>query len=204
MSFCSNCGHLLIAQDKFCTSCGSKLFGEVSKHHLSEYQEKMYKNVVISLKKEGQNFATSKAKEAFSTFTKNQFKSIEHPQAISEVFKPEKRSGNQVKPNVSTASKLNKWTWIYLILNGLLVYLGHQSDQVIGVLIFSVLILGIVFFRRKTEKPYNWLVKILLIIQLVFLVALVAEGIEYISYIIVLFIGLLITDFILLFKGNNI
>lgn len=199
MSYCSNCGHSLTGQNKFCPSCGTKVLGVATKQHLTGYQEKMYKNVAISLKKEGQNFVTSKAKEALSSFAKDKFKTSESTQAISEVFKPERTATNEEK----SMKKLNKWTWIYVILNGLLIYLGYQSGEVIGVLLFSVLILFIVFLRRKKENPYNWVVKIILVIQVIFLVALVVERLTYISAITLLLIGLLLTDLILLFKGNN-
>lgn len=203
MSYCSNCGHSLTGQNKFCPSCGTKVLGVATKQHLTGYQEKMYKNVAISLKNEGQNFVTSKAKETLSSYAKNKFKTTESTQAISEIFKPERTDTNEEKATMSSTKKLNKWTWIYVILNGLLIYLGYQSGEVIGVLLFSILILSIIFLRRKKENPYNWLVKIILVIQLIFLVALIVERLTYISTITLLLIGLLITDLILLFKGNN-
>ncbi|MFA5297844.1 MAG: zinc ribbon domain-containing protein [Lutibacter sp.] len=203
MSYCSNCGHSLTEQNKFCPSCGTKVLGVAIKQHLTGYQEKMYKNVAVSLKKEGQNFVTSKAKETLSSYAKNKFRTTESTQAISEIFKPERTDTNEEKATMSSTKKLNKWTWIYVILNGLLIYLGYQSGEVIGVLLFSVLILSIIFLRRKKENPYNWLVKIILVIQLIFLVALIVERLTYISTITLLLIGLLLTDLILLFKGNN-
>jgi uncharacterized membrane protein YvbJ len=105
--------------------------------------------------------------------------------------------------SVSNTKSFNKWTWIYILINILLVILGSQSDDVMGVLIFSVLILVIVFFRRKSEKPYNWLVKIIQVIQCVLLFALIAESIEYISVYTLVFIGMLLANILLLFKGNN-
>lgn len=205
MSFCSNCGQKIAAQIKFCPSCGTKVLGAATKQHLTGYKEKMYKKTVISLKNEGQKFIENKAKEAFSSFAKNKFKTAESTQPIAEVFKPYKTFDNEdeVNTSVSSASKINKWTWIYVVINTLLIYIGNQSDEVLGVLFFSFIILLIVFIRRKKEKPYNWLVKIFLIIQLVFLIALVVERLEYITFITLCLIGLLVTNFILLFKGNN-
>lgn len=209
MKYCTQCGHELIEDAKFCASCGAKTElsnGNVGKPLMFKGESKSLKDKAISfgenaLQKEVQkkiqgetsNYVKSKLEESFSSNT------IQENPTTNTVSK------NQTTENktISNKNTINKWTWIYVILNGILVYFGHQSDQVIGVLLFSILILGIVFFRRNNDKPYNWLVKIILVIQLIFLIALVAEGIEYISYITLLFLGLLVTDLILLFKGNN-
>ena len=42
----------------------------------------------------------------------------------------------------SIKNTINKWTWVYIIINGFLVLLGNQSEEVTGVLIFSVLIIN--------------------------------------------------------------
>jgi uncharacterized Zn finger protein (UPF0148 family) len=207
MSFCSNCGQKLATQIKFCPSCGTKISGVTSDltspQHLKEYQEKMYKNTVISLKDEGRKIIENKAKETFSSFAKHKFKTSESTQPIAEVFKPAKTFNNEVNKPVSSASKINKWTWIYIVINALLVYFGNQLEEIVGVLFFSFFILLIVFIRRKKEKPYNWLVKIILVVQLIFLIALVADRLENITVITILLMGLLITNLMLLFNGNK-
>ena len=204
MSFCSNCGQKLPTQIKFCPNCGTKISNIISKEHQIGYKEKMYKNTVISLKKEGENFIKNKANEAFTTFAKNKFTATESKRPISEVFKPKRVNTVASKESLpEKTKKFNKWTWIYIIINGLLLYLGNQSEEVLGVLFFSFFILLMVFLRREKEKPYNWWVKIILVVQLIFLIALVADKFEYVSAITLLFIGLLVSNFILLFKGNK-
>ncbi|MBI9040598.1 zinc-ribbon domain-containing protein [Lutibacter sp.] len=203
MSYCSNCGINNPLEAKFCPSCGTKIGIEASKKHLSSYKEKMYKNTIIGLKNEGKKIVENKAKEVFNSALSKSKNISEESQSISEVFKATKTFNNEVEEPNSSTKKINKWTWIYIIITVLLLYFGNQSEEVIGVLIFSILILGIVFFRRKKEKPYNWLVKIIIGVQLIFLVALVADRLENFSAITILFIGLLITNIMLLLKGNN-
>ena len=135
----------------------------------------------------------SRLEESFSSNTLKENPTINN---ISETQTPENQT-------ISKGKTINKWTWIYIIMNALLLILGSKSEEVVGVLIFSVIILAIVFFRRKKEKPYNWLVKIILVVQLIFLVALIAESIEYISFFTLVFMGLLLANLALLFKGNN-
>jgi len=209
MKYCSNCGHELIGNIKFCPSCGSK--NETSKKQVEK--PLMYKREGKSLKdkaidfgkksmqndvgkriqEETTNFVKSKVEESFTTKTPKE-KVVKSN--ITETQTTENKT-------VSIKNTINKWTWVYIIINGFLVLLGNQSEEVTGVLIFSVLIIGIVLFRRKKEKPYNWLVKIIMVIQLVLLVALAAESIEYMSILTLLFIGLIVANIILLFKGNN-
>lgn len=209
MKYCSHCGNELIGNVKFCSSCGSNI--EISKSQVGKplrYKREgksFYDNAIDLAKKALQNDLGNRVQNETINYVKNQFE--KSPTATIQNEKPTANiiSETQTAENktISNEKTINKWTWIYLILNGLLIYLGHQSDEVIGVLMFSVLILVVVFFRRKSEKPYNWLVKIILVIQLIFLIALIAEVIAYISTITLLFIGLAITNLALLFKGNN-
>lgn len=206
MSFCTNCGTPFIKNAKFCPACGANLIvskmGDYITDTLSD-DKNMGRKIVPKpekgrannlFKKQTQDFIKEKAqsfiKEQTQEFVKKNISQSEKPTKPSEL-------------NNKTSKKLNKWTWIYVIINALLMYVGSQSEEVLGVLFFSFFILLAVFIRRKKEKPYNWLVKIIMIIQLVLLVALIVENIEYISILTLLFIGLLVTNSILLFKGNN-
>jgi hypothetical protein len=60
-----------------------------------------------------------------------------------------------------------------------------------------------VFLRRSKPNPYNWLVKIILVLQIAYLVFVLQERILYHGINTLLLIGIFITDFILLFKGNK-
>jgi DNA-directed RNA polymerase subunit RPC12/RpoP len=202
MSFCSNCGKELALQIKFCPSCGTKIIATEAKQYLKGYQEKMYKNTAISLQRTATKIVQNATKESFSTVAKNIKNALDSSQSTSEIFKP--KPANTTKATTQKTAQLNStWTWIYLILNGLLVYIGHQSDEAIGVLLFSVLILLLVFFRRNAAKPYNWFVKIILVIQLIFLIALIADGLEYVAITTLLYMAILFANFMLIIKGNK-
>ena len=176
MPYCTNCGTNYIQEAKFCTSCGAKINGETSNEYPSEYKEKLYKNTVTGL---------------------------EQSQNVSEVFKPNKKAESYLEETSSKTGGITIWTWIYLIINALLVYLGYRIETVLGTLLFSVVVLLLVFLRRDKPKPYNWLVKIILLLQLVYLILVLPEGILYLGINTLLLIALFITNFILLFKGNK-
>lgn len=203
MSYCSNCGTNIPEAAKFCPSCGTKVVNKTANKYLTGYKEKMYKNTVMSLKNEGRNFAESKVKEAFNSFTKRTTNVSEKTQSISEVFKPIKKTETNHTDSISKAGGITIWTWIYLTINVLLVYYGYRIDTILGALLFSVIVLLFVFLRRSKPNPYNWLVKIILVLQIAYLVLVVPEGILYLGINTLLLTGVFITDFVLLFKGNK-
>lgn len=199
MAYCTNCGTENKNNSKFCPNCGTEIAVNSDKsRRRPPPKRKMQKGVVKSIQDETKKYVKSKAEESFTSKIPKE-KVIKS--GISETRTIENKT--TVSETASSKKTINNWTWIYIIMNGLLILLNIQSDEVMGVLIFSVLILGIVFFRRKNEKPYNWLVKIILVVQLVLLLALIIEDLEYFSLVTLLLIGVLITNIILLFKGNN-
>jgi hypothetical protein len=209
MSFCTNCGTPHIQNAKFCPACGANIIvRKMDNNSINKFSDtknsrrkivpKPEKGKASKLfKKQTQDFVKEKAQD----FIKDKAQDFVNKNISKPKDKPD--PSNTKEPKNKTPKKINKWTWIYIIINALLVLLGSQSDEVIGVLIFSIIILGTVFFRRKKEKPYNWLVKIIQVLQIVLLFALIAESIEYISVYTLVFIGLLLTNILLLFKGNN-
>lgn len=203
MSYCSNCGTNIPEAAKFCPSCGTKIVLKTVNKYLTGYKEMMYKNTVMSLKNKGQNFAESKVKEALKSFTKEPINVSEKTQSISEVFKPTKKTETKQTDSISKAGGITIWTWIYLIISVLLVYNGYGIDTILGALFFSVIVLLIVFLRKSKPKPYNWLVKIILVLQIAYLVLVLPEGILYLGINTLLLIGIFITDIVLLFKGNK-
>lgn len=203
MTFCTHCGNQIITGAKFCTSCGSKV--AVShlkvKEFATGYKQKMYKNAVQSLKSEGTKFAQQKIKDALENAIQNKQIITEQNTPVAEVFKPNGLSSADKK-----ASQTNKiggidiWTWIYIVISAILLYLGNALDEVIGIMLFSVIIILIVLLRRKKPKPYNWLVKIILVLQAVFLIALLADRIEFLGTITLLMAALLLVNVKLIFK----
>jgi len=203
MSFCTNCGTNYSQEAKFCPSCGTKIISQTSNKYLTEYKEKMYKNTVMSLKKEGKSFAEQKAKEALNSLLNKKSTISAQTQSTSDVFTPKKKEVYTSSEKESNAGGFTIWTWIYVVINALLVYLGYRIDTILGTLLFSVVILLLIFLRRETPKPYNWLVKIILLLQLVYLILVLPEGILYLGWNTLLLILLFITSIMLLFKGNK-
>ena len=194
MAFCTNCGTNNKNNSKFCPNCGTEIAVDSNKSkRRPPPKRKMQKGVVKGIQDETTNFVKSKLKETLI------------PKAPIEKLTTNTISETQNAENKTTSNKntINKWTWIYIIFNGLLILLNIQSEEVMGVVVFSVIILAIVFFRRKKDKPYNWIAKIILIIQLVLLFALIVDDLEYFSLVTLLLIGVFISNVILLFKGNK-
>lgn len=203
MSYCSNCGTNIPEAAKFCPSCGTKIVNKTANKYLTGYKEKMYKNTVMGLKQKGKSFAENKVKEALSSVLEKNKNVSEQTQRITEVFKPAKNIDSKPAESNSNVGGVTIWTWIYLVINALLVYLGYRIDTILGTLLFSVIVLLFVFLRRSKPNPYNWLVKIILVLQIAYLVLVVPEGILYLGINTLLLAGVFITDFVLLFKGNK-
>lgn len=203
MSYCSNCGTNIPVKAKFCPSCGTEIILNTARKYLTAYKEKMYKNTVMSLKNEGKNFAERKVKEAFNSVLSKSKNVSEKTQSISEVFKHAKKVETNQTEIISKVGGITIWTWIYLIINALLVYLGYRIDTILGTLLFSGIVLVFVFLRRSKPNPYNWLVKIILVLQIAYLLLVLPEGILSLGINTLLLIGIFITDLVLLFKGNK-
>ncbi|MFV0267462.1 MAG: hypothetical protein ACK5HT_10050, partial [Draconibacterium sp.] len=73
------------------------------------------------------------------------------------------------------------------------------------ILFFSFLVLLLVFIRMKKPKPYNGLIKLLVVVQVVFLAALIYLSVmdQNFTFTSLLFAALLFIDFKLLFNGNK-
>lgn len=206
MSYCNNCGQSLLSNELFCHSCGTKVFASSDSGYRKQYAQKMYKNAVQSLEKEGKSFIEKQVKQQIDKIIPKPGNITEGTQQLQEVLSPPKppkpSTQNNTKP-IESQGGVNIWTWIYLALSLFLMYVGYRSDEVIGVMLFTIVILLFVFLRRNKSKPYNWVVKIILILQAVVLLAFVIEGIEYFSIITLLMIVLFLINLRLIFKGNK-
>ncbi len=102
-----------------------------------------------------------------------------------------------------------KWLFVYVVVNILFVIFYSGSEEITGILIFSVLIFLIYSFRKKKEKPFNIVLKILLGLQIILAVSTIMIQLEYImwsaySLIVLACLGLLILAAIkLIFNGNK-
>jgi len=203
MPYCKHCGQTLMPNDKFCTSCGTKVSAKSHSEFKNEYAQKMYKNVVQSLEKQGKSYVEKQIKNQIDKVLPKAGNFSESTQQISEVFKPTSTHKPTQNNNAVSQGGVDIWTWVYVAINAILLYLGYKSDEVIGVMLFSIIILLLVFLRRDKPKPYNWLVKILLILQALLLLAFAMEKIAYINSIIMLMLGMILVNLRLIFKGNK-
>ncbi|HTN68095.1 MAG TPA: zinc ribbon domain-containing protein, partial [Dysgonamonadaceae bacterium] len=130
MSYCKNCGQGLSSIDKFCHSCGAKVFASLDKVYRKDYAQKMYKNTVQSLEKEGKSFIEKQVKQQIEKkIVPKPGNFAESTQQIQEVFKPPKPSTQTNTKPIESQSGINIWTWIYLAINAILIYLGYRNDD---------------------------------------------------------------------------
>lgn len=203
MSYCKNCGQGLSSIDKFCHSCGTKVSAFLDKAYRKEYAQQMYKNSVQSLEKEGKSFIGKQIKQQVEKISSKTGSINESTQQIQEVFKPTNIATQTNRKLTESKKGVNMWTWIYLAVNTLLMFLGYRNDDIIGLMLFTIVILLFVFIRRNKPKSYNWLVKTILILQTVVLIAFIVERIEYLNIITLLMIVLFFVNMRLIFKGNK-
>lgn len=98
---------------------------------------------------------------------------------------------------------------IYIFLNIPLFYLNNGYEEISGILIFSAIVLIGYYVRRNKEKPFNILIKIVLVLQLVLVFSTIMMNLEHFfinfysllwATILILF---LISILLLLVKGNK-
>ncbi len=98
---------------------------------------------------------------------------------------------------------------LYLLLSALLLMSGRISEEIVGIEIFSFFILLGYGIRYKREKPFNWLLKIILILQVVLIVSFIMTQGEFLFYdifsilIALSLVALFIVNIMLLIKGNK-
>ncbi len=225
MAYCTNCGQPLLGQAKFCAGCGTKVLAEQIRTYASGYKEKMYKGVEQQLKSSLRSYANAAIKKNISRLAEKGIsaaKEAAHNTLTEKETAPSKRypSPKEIDPPpvapkpTATAKQpiahvvaggVTLWTWLYLIVNVIIAVRGYHSDQVIGIVFCSLIVLSLVFIRRKKAKPYNWLTKLLLVVQMAIVALIFYRHVmdQFITFISLLFAALLYIDFTLLFKGNK-
>lgn len=213
MAYCSNCGTMLSNEVNFCFNCGAKVLKaaiEQKKTYRKEYAQKMYKNTVQTLENKSKRFIQNRVQESISkAMPKPATPDIAPPPLIKDTA-----SVSPPPPPVSSVEKkkrggVDAWTWIYMIIS-LIIFFAIPYDQLIrSALVLSAVILLIVFIRIKKEKPYNWLAKLVLIIQtLAFTIIFIDHAgyfypAPYYIFNIASVILMILIDLRLLFKGNK-
>jgi len=199
MSYCTNCGTEILNNAKFCPNCGTKVNLLESKiERRPPPKRRMQKGVVKSLKKEFTNTVTSELKE---TITENPF--IENTINDSS-FEIENERTTDI-----TKKPSKKLIIIYLVISIFLLILGQESDEIIGVQYFSIFILVVYGIRHKKEKPFNWLLKIVLVLQLTLIFSIFMTQSEFFLYNLfsllagLSLLGLFIVILLLILKGNK-
>ncbi len=201
MAYCTNCGNKIKENSKFCPNCGTKIETLDTKiERKPPPKRRMEKGAVKSLKKEIKNTVTSKIENTISN------------QTLSKNILNDNDANPKIKDNKAASSlwKSAKKTIIfYLLLSILLLILQQKSDEITGVQYFSIFILVAYAFRHKKEKPFNWLLKILLTLQLILIFSIFMTQLEFFFYNLFSFLagltllGLFIVNLLLLFKGNK-
>jgi len=171
MAFCTHCGAQLILNAKFCPSCGEgvpKTNKKPKKDSRSAYDEIMHKRVPKSIKDKVKNTFEEKTQDFIKEKTQEIIEeTISKPKASpkSSVTKQKAPATNLDK---DLSKKVKKWILYYVLVNIPLYFINTGDDEILGVLIFSVAVLvGYIIYslKKKKEKPYTILLKIILILQ---------------------------------------
>lgn len=189
-NYCSQCGNETNSAAKFCPSCG-----QPTKSSQPEREKpKMYKGQSKSLSDSTSQVLKSQLASKVGQSIKEQIKDTlsSNSKPVSEGIQ---RIANTGLDRLGTLS--------FLILNVLLLFLGYRSDTVIGVVLLSLVFGIFLFLRRKKPNPINWLIKIILILQILVLLGVILDSIEYPGVISGLMILLLGVDLRLIFKKNQ-
>ncbi len=199
MAYCTQCGKSLLPVAKFCPACGTQVITIQSKTYASGYKEKMFKGVEQQLKSSLRSKATSSFQKNASEWIEKSKTGAKKAQEVTSKTKVTEVAKQETTGGVTI------WTWLYLIVNTILAVRSYRLNEVLGILFFSFLVLVLVFIRLKKPKPYNWLIKLLVVVQVVFLAALIYLSVmdQNFTFTSLLFAALLFIDFKLLFNGNK-
>ena len=114
--------------------------------------------------------------------------------------------------DISASSFPNNTLVIYFILNFILMMGNSNSDEIMGIFIYTWIVLAIIFFRRHKEKPFNLFLNIFVFLQAVIVLATTMMTLEYVAdganglgvlVQLALLVLLLISIIVLLYKGNR-
>jgi len=138
VKYCTNCGKPFEVGVKFCPYCGTKVMNDsnLSKNP-SPKKQKMEKGVVKSL---------------------NDDENIDEELLLDDLEESsEDATSLQSLPSTTIG--------IYFILNFILMMGNSSSDEIMGIFIYTWVVLAIIFIRQNKEKPFNWLLNIFISLQ---------------------------------------
>lgn len=211
MQYCSQCGTAISTQAQFCPSCGWEVTLKYKLESMVEEKiPKMEKGVTKSLEDKAQQYVENQVQKSIDKIISKPFQELEEA-IVSPHFK-ESIPSNTISENkpfvqneTNTDSKVHKIIWIYAGLQILLGYLGHQTPEILLISLVSIFVVIVVWMQKNTPKPFNWIVKSLLVFQMLIYTLLVMRWYEFLfqSRLAILIIILFFVNFILLFKGNK-
>jgi hypothetical protein len=198
MPYCSNCGASLNKEIKFCPSCGNKI-EVISNKAKKTPKNKMEKGVIKSLKNETSNFVKSK-------ITKTTPPSIPDNNSPNIQKKNETNLFNKSSKKITKAKKLMIY---YFLLNIPIFFINNGEDEILGVLVFSGIILLLYLIRMGNEKPIHIILKIIMGLQALLMLSTIMVNLENIFNSILAFIAIIALVFLLIItikvilKGNK-
>ena len=207
MAYCTNCGQPLLGQAKFCAACGTKVLAEQVRTYATGYKEKMHKGVEQQLKSSLRKYAESTLRKNISQLAEKGRSAVLEPPPVVQKPTAVPEAPPITKPPVASEARggVSIWTWLYLIVNVILAFRGYLSSEARAIILCSVVVLLFAFIRRKRPKPYHWLAKLLIVVQMVLVASILYRHVmgQYFTLTSLLFAALLYIDFSLLFKGNK-
>ncbi len=181
--YCPNCGKEISDSVHFCSYCGTKVFQEIDEPSLPKKRQEKIVNDSVDDIIDDDDRVEVASEEEFDDTD------------------PSRRSF----PNVTIG--------IYFLLNFVLSSLSSHSEEVMGIFIYTWIVLAIIFIRRNKENPFNWFVNIFIFLQAILVFATGMMRVEYLdaggdSAEAVVELGLLtllfVTIIVLIIKGNGV
>lgn len=203
MSYCTQCGNALLPKSKFCASCGTKVSQEEQTAPKGGYAQQMQKNAVQSFGDAGRKIAGNKLHKQLTSMMPSTTATSQSTQPISEVFRPNESPDKSTAHTTSSGQTLDMWIWIYLLLVALTGYLGYMSEVVLAVVLLGIIAFVLTFKRRREPKPFNFIIKAILSIQIVMAIPYVLEYISYLTPLSLAMGLLVLVNIRLVFKGNK-
>jgi len=201
MSYCTNCGSEILNNAKFCPKCGTKLNVQAPKSDRRPApKRRMQKGVVKSLKDNATSIIKDEIKKEISP-------ELLDEKSTRNLFR-EEDGDNYLKQETNRSKKSKLWFILYVVLNFLLLSQFSGKDEIMGIAFFSIIFFILYVIRRKKEKTFNWLVKIVLILQGVLAFSILVQDFEYLEngyalLEVLLLAPLTFVIIMLIFKGNK-
>lgn len=217
MKYCPQCGTAISTQALFCPSCGLEItLKNTSEDFQNKPLEKMQKGVTKSLQDQAEKFVENQMQQKVNEITKSVNQTTQNWVSDTEKLNSKFEEQSNINENQHTfeptdqrtkslMGNVSSWIWVYLLLSLVLGYFGHMNPEIQLVLLFSVFTLVMVFVQKDKPKPYNWIVKLLLLLQMGVLVIFEIRmyNIGLLNAVSILVFMLFFVNFIQLFKGNK-